>query len=342
MILHAYVARTAVAAVAGLVLAGCGSSPLHMTSTAASSPDAAAEPGVSTYLCQGADNGTLLQWRDSDGDLSGTYEFAQLSGQAPQEQVSSNSGNLSGTLDGTAITVSIGLSQPLYGTLSGGQLTLNVPQQDGTIQAGTCTQASIGDWNNAVAALDSRASGDNQQANQAQAQASHDQGVSQAQQSLASDVSGLQNDSNSLNNDNSLAGDIKSMQTDYATEQSDYKTEQSDSCDSMGGDADTVGGDSDTVGGDLDTLNGDIGTLQSGGMQGIKADLANVQSDLSALQSLGASPDTSTSPAIAAGNQALKNAANAISWAQGQGKQINGEAQQLTTTAQNYASSHCG
>jgi hypothetical protein len=46
-------------------------------------------------------------------------------------------------------------------------------------------------------------------------------------------------------------------------------------------------------------------------------------------------PGTDSSGAVAAGNQALTTAANAISWAQGQGNTINGEAQQLATTAQN-------
>jgi hypothetical protein len=59
----------------GLVLlVGCGSGSLHLTS-AASTPSAAAEPGVSTYLCQGSSDDSLLQWRASGSDLSGTYEF---------------------------------------------------------------------------------------------------------------------------------------------------------------------------------------------------------------------------------------------------------------------------
>ena len=74
---------------------------------------------MDSYLCSGTTSDELLQWRDSGGDLSGTYQYADLSGQAPSEQVSSSSGNLTGTLDGTAITMSIGLSQDLYGTLSG-------------------------------------------------------------------------------------------------------------------------------------------------------------------------------------------------------------------------------
>jgi hypothetical protein len=332
-----------------LLLTACASSgQQHLVSSSggpsasSGSPSAGAEPGVTSFVCQGTINDTLLQWQDSGGDLSGTYEYSALSGQPPQETVSSNSGNLTGTISGTAITLSIGFSQPLYGTLDGSQLTLNVPQQDGSFQAGTCTQGSLSDWNNAVSLLHSQAGTANNQAAQAQAQASQDQSVSQAQQSLASDVSALQNDASTLNNDTSLAGDIKSMQSDYQAEQKDYQTEQSDSCDSMGGDADTVGGDADAVGGDLDTLNGDITDLQAGGIQSVKNDLSAIQNDLSTLQSLGSTPGTDSSGAVAAGNHALKNAASVISWAQGHGKTINGEAQQLATTAQNYASSHCG
>ena len=153
-----------------LFLTGCGSA--ASLSRGTSSPVAASEPGVSTYLCSGSTNDMLLQWRDSSGDLSGTYENAQLSGQAPSQQVSANNGELSGTLDGSAITLTVGFSQPLYGSLSNGQLALNVPQSDGTIQAGTCTQATISQWNNTIASLNGTASSDNNTALQQQAQAS--------------------------------------------------------------------------------------------------------------------------------------------------------------------------
>lgn len=323
-----------------VLLTGCGN-PLavHITGPASS---AAAEPGVSTYLCSGGTDSDLLQWRENSGDLSGTYQSVQVSGQALSEEVSSNSGGLSGTLDGTAITLSIGLSQPLYGSLSDGQLSLNVPQSNGTIQTATCRQASIADWNKEVAALSSQVNADNQQANQAEAQASHDQDASQAQQSLAHDVASLEGDSETLNNDNSLATDISQMKTDYATEQSDYQTERSDSCDSMGVDADGVGTDADGVGTDLDGLQTDVSGLKSGDIQAVQDDLSSVARDLSALHGLGVSPDMDSSSAIDAGNKALSSAANAIKWANGQGNTIDSEAQQLGTTAQSYANSRCG
>jgi hypothetical protein len=306
-------------------------------------PSPAAEPGVTTYMCTSVSEDLLLQWQTDSTDLSGTYQDAELSGTAPSEQVTTNSGNLSGTLNASGgITLSIGFSQPLYGTITSGQLTLNVPQSDGTIQPDACTSASLNDWNNSVSGLQNQVASDNAAAEQQQAQQQHDQDVSTAQQSLASDVSSLESDAQTLNTDDSLATAVNQMKTDYQQEQTDYATEQSDSCDSMGGDADTVGGDADTVGGDLDSLNGAVTSLQGGDIQSVKTDLSDIQSDLSTLQGLGATPSISTSAAISTGNQALTSANSAISWANGQGSIINGAAQQLATTAQDYANSHCG
>jgi hypothetical protein len=98
-----------------LLAAGCGG--IVPISHSPATHSAGAEPGVDSYLCSGNTSDELLQWRDSGGYLSGTYQYANLSGQAPAEQVSSNSGNLTGTLSGTAITMSVGLSQDLYGSL---------------------------------------------------------------------------------------------------------------------------------------------------------------------------------------------------------------------------------
>ena len=255
--------------------------------------------------------------------------------------ISGPPGALTGTLNGTAITMSIGLSQDLYGTLSGGQLTLNVPQQNGTIQAVTCRQASIDDWNKAVGVLNSQAGSDNQRASQAQAQASHDQAVSNAQGSLSRDMTSLQSDASSLENDNTLAGDVNTMKQDYQSEQNDWRTEQSDagSC-GVSGDAGAISGDASAIGGDQSALQADIGSLQSNGMAAVKTDISAIGSDVSAIRNLGATPSADPSGAIAAGNKALADARNAINWASNQGNQIVREANSLSNTAQSYANSH--
>jgi hypothetical protein len=327
------------AAVALLVIAavtGC-SGVLYGHSQATGS--AAAEPGVSTYLCSGSTSDELLQWRSSGGYLSGTYQYADLSGQAPQEQVSSNSGNLSGTLDGTAITVSIGLSQDLYGTLSGGQLTLNVPQQDGTIQAATCNQATVNDWNSAVASLNSQAGSDNKAQASASAAAATQQQIAALQSGLQSDVTTLAQDAARLDGDNSLAGDVQAMKNDLGTEQKDYATVQNDTCSSAGGsretDASTVDTDASTVDTDQSTVQTDISSLQN---NQVSSDISKVQGDVSQLKSLGASPDTDPSAALAAGNKALKDMASAIAWAQQQASALDGQAHQIAKAADALAS----
>lgn len=63
-----------------------------------------------------------------------------------------------------------------------------------------------------------------------------------------------------------------------------------------------------------------------------------MQKDASTLQSLGAKPATDPSTAIAAGNKALTDAQNAINWANQQGQSINGQAEQISQDASNYAS----
>ena len=167
------------------------------------------------------------------------------------------------------------------------------------------------------------------------------QAVQQAQQKLASDVASLGYGSASLNSDNSLAGSVTSMKQAYGREQQQYQTEQSASCDVMGGDADDVSGDADDVGGDLTDLQASISYLRSQKDQAVKNDLAAVQGEVHTLQGLGTAPGTDYSATVAAGDQALLNAATAISWAQDQGNSINEQAHQLASTAQAYANSHC-
>ena len=287
----------------------------------------------------------FLQWNSANGYLSGTYQDASISGTAPQEQVNTTQGNLGGTTSGSGgITLNIGTAT-WYGTIAGSTATLNVPQNDGSIQPVTCTQAGVSDWNSAVAQLNGQVTTDNNTTQQAQASQSaaavQAQQISSAQQSLASDVSSLQSDTSTLNTDTSLAGDVNAMKQDYRTEQTDYQTEQTDyqegGCTQEGGDAGTVGADAGTVGADLGSLQADVSSLQAGDIQSIQTDLSHVKTDLSTLQGLGVTPAVSSATALAGGNQALTNAANAISWAQGQGKTINSEAQALATTAQNWA-----
>src|SRR5260370_39097227 len=99
-----------------LLAAGCGGGIIPVGHSSATH-SAGAEPGGDSYLCSGITSDELLQWGDSGGDLSGTYQYADLAGQAPSGQVSSPSGSLTRTLNGTGSTMSISLWQYMYSTL---------------------------------------------------------------------------------------------------------------------------------------------------------------------------------------------------------------------------------
>jgi len=142
-----------------VLLAGCSSPPAGHIAGSASS--AAARPGESTYLCPGIAGGELLEWREHDGDLRGTFHYMWLSGQAPSEGITSLSGDLTGTLRGTAITLHAGFSHPLRASLKGGLFSLNIPDPDGATETVTCRRASMADWNKEVAALNNKLNADN-------------------------------------------------------------------------------------------------------------------------------------------------------------------------------------
>jgi hypothetical protein len=221
-------------------------------------------------------------------------------------------------------------------------VTLNVPQQDGSIQPTTCDSSGVNDWNKTVSGLNSGIDAANNNALEQQAQASTSAAINQGQQQLSSDLSTLENDTNSLNTNKQLGADVNQMKADYGTEQNDYQTEVSQgSCSdgSMDSDEAQVSSDASQVDSDYDQLQDDVQSLQGNdGIGGIQSDMSTVNSDLTALNNLGTTPAVSASAALAGGTKAINSANAAVQWADGQGKAIDAEADQLTTTAGNFES----
>jgi hypothetical protein len=265
---------------------------------------------MTMFICQGTANDTLLQWQDSNGYLSGSYQYSSISGQAPQEQVSTNAGDLSGNLNGNAISVSIGLQQPLYGTLDGSQLTLNVPQSDGSFQAGTCNSGSLSDWNSAVSALDSQVNSDNNTALQQQAQASTAAANQQQEQSAQGDVSTLTQDANLSSDVSSVTGDVQTTDGDLATTRSDAAQGNGDNCTNA---SSTVYNDAaSTVYNDvLSTLSNDVGTVAID-ISKVRSDISTVQNDQAALTNSGLPATSGAGSAISAAQAAIASAISTV------------------------------
>jgi hypothetical protein len=336
--------RILVIAAACAVLGGCGSAvsftsaPRAASSAASPSASAVAEPGVATYLCQFSDGDLLLQWTANGGYLDGTYQDAALSGTPPQESVDTTQGALSGGLNGSGITLNIN-SATWYGTVSGSAVTVNVPQQDGTIQPATCDQSSVTGWNSAIASLNSQTSGNNGAAAQQQQQAAQASANAAAQQQAQSDLTTLQG--LSLASDLSkLSGDLSKTSTDLAAE----KTVAAAGPNADGGDCynlesnvnydaeDDVEYDAqDDFGYDLqENLQPDISSARN--------DVSTLQSDLSGLANMGLPAPQGAQAAITAANDAISGA---ISTANADISQENGYVSQAYAVANATATGSC-
>lgn len=334
--------KVAVLAVTIAALCGCGSAALppaaSLLSPAATS-QAPVSTGQTTYICSGSSQATLLQWTDDNGDLSGTYTYSYLTGTAPQEQVSSSNGNLSGTLNGTAITLDIGFQQPMYGSLSGGTLTLNVPQSDGSYQPGTCTSGTLSAWNSVVSGFDTQASGDNSNEVQASASASQASANAAAEQQAQTDMGTLQG--------LSLSSDLSKLSSDLTQTSNDLAAEKTAAA--AGPNAD--GGDCYNLEENVDydaqenveyDAQEDLGyDLQENLVPDISSgrqDISAFQSDLSNLQGIGLSAPAGAQAAITAAENTISNA---VSMANADISQENGFVSQAWSVANSIATGSC-
>jgi hypothetical protein len=150
-------------ALALLALSGCGHS-----------------GGPATYLATSGTAVALIQWQESSsGHLQGTIFEDQVSGTALSETIYASSRLFTGSVNGSSVSLTLsglfGIEPRVSGTLSGNTLTLQVRQNDGTVQQATFTAAGFSDFQKAAAALLSRIQNANNVAAAAQAQAQQQQ-----------------------------------------------------------------------------------------------------------------------------------------------------------------------
>ena len=354
------------------------SSPVPAPSASASTPPlVGTAAGANIFLCRQSADQTLIQWQYSNGNLAGTYDEAKLSGQAPAEKVNSTTGNITGTMDGSDVTLNTTApittpnttapsvstaptantgSSSIKGTVTASQLTLNMPQSDGTYQSTSCDQAAVSDWNSLIDSLNSQAQQDNVQASQTAAQASQSSSqtpspadpaqAGQAQQTLVNAVAALRGDASALAGNRQFSTDVGNIQQAYDAAKAEWQTEQKKgSCadGSMTAEASMVAADASWSGARLNTLRSDVQWVRrtSGPIARVQNELTAAQTNLNTLRSLAIAPDTDPSDTIDAGSKALDDMNNTISSAQAQGNAIAAQANQLATAAQNYAKSRC-
>jgi hypothetical protein len=276
-------------------------------------------------------------------------------GQAPNLSTTSNTLRITGTMQGSTITLSFDDGPDAFGTLSGGSFTLNFPQPDGTLSPITFNSASASQYNSVLTNLKQRIAQANQTAANAQA-------LQQEEQKIDSDASAVNADLNLDTSDltnavQSVQGTLQQEAKDLAATQAEEQKvvaeapsgDQSQTCydASSGVEYDASSGvEYDASSGvEYDASSGveRQATLLRSYVQSLQADFAQFQSDESNLP--GYSPPNS--PTQSQVNQTVRvtNAAisSAISTTNGYIDQANAE---VTTAyqyvAQAYQAGNCG
>ena len=117
-------------AVLSSALAACGSG----SGTVAKSQqgNVLVAPG---YLTTSPTGVAFIQWTRSGISLSGSALVVSVTGTVPNEQTTSSSESVSGELNGDQLTFhsSGGCTNPCFGQLTKAGLTLNIPQQGGSL-----------------------------------------------------------------------------------------------------------------------------------------------------------------------------------------------------------------
>jgi hypothetical protein len=292
-------------------LAGCSSAAGSPTAGKAVAQNAtpASEPGIATYLCRFSNGDLLLQWTNGNSYITGTYQDAALSGSPPQESVNTTQGSLSGNVSGSGITLDVGTAT-WYGTITGSSVTVNIPQQDGTIQPAACDQSSVSGWNDAIASLNSQADGDNNATLQQQAQASSQAANQQQEQNAQEAVNTLTQAADVSGAVNAIANDVQTTENSLATTRADAANGNGNEC--LNASTTVYNDAATTVYNDvLTTAYNDLQTVASD-ISTVRADVSTVQSDQSALQSGGLPTTTGASAAISGAQAAIASAITTV------------------------------
>ncbi len=305
------------------------------------------------YLASGSKYVLFLQFTNTNGILSGEWNEADVvpSTSANVMQVNPFHTSFSALLNDTQFNLTVN-GHTYAGSFDGNNVTIEFPQQDGTLAPFTLTPASIDDYNTAITNLQSAVNQKNQNAANAQATASTLAATATAttdeQNRLNYDLQNIGSAISSLNSDANFSSLSGQYQNDLNQEQKDYQTEQNDA---SGGcsNASQVSADVNQVQADTNQITADDNQFQADKNQ-ISSDVSVVQDFVNKIEEhwndLGKSspgvPQNDIDTAVHNGNTALQNAQAAISSATSQIHGYNATSQQILQQANNlYSSMKC-
>jgi hypothetical protein len=240
--------------------------------------------GPETFVSHDQSGAMTISWTDDgSGHLVGSLQNATPNTDGNEGLVKTVNVSFTGTLhDGQISVVTngfLGVSSTWTGSLAGDALTLNIPQQDGSITPATFARGKVSDYNAAVTQLQDqvtqeRAKAASEAASAAAAAAAEAARVTaaavltDADKQVSDGVAALRGSLSDGLSFDAFNGDMATLQRDLETTRSDALKATSagaearanmDAC----GDASTAQGDASSVGGDESTIGGDESTAQA-------------------------------------------------------------------------------
>lgn len=202
------------------------------------------DDGPVAYLASDPSGVLLVQWSDDGGRLEGSGQLAK-----PQEgegvEVSASSFTLTGlrTDDDLSLTADFGLTikQTWAGVLDGDTLTLQMPQDDGTLAPVSFLRSDTDAFNLAVESLRTTVAFERQVVADAESQAAQAKASAQASEDLSRAMSELASDSASLAAVPDLGPMISSAEQALAAEQQAFDAATGSSCEARGESISAVG-----------------------------------------------------------------------------------------------------
>lgn len=267
--------------------------------------------GAASFMTASNSKVALIQWHTaSHGRLHGTITENAIGGSGPSQTVSINSERFTGTMRGQSVMLTFAamyfLNSRAHGTLSGGTLTMWVPQSDGTMREISLSQSDKAGYDRAVAALQKRVRHANLLAAKQQASQRRGSANAQAVQNSQIALSKLYRAS-SLASGGTLADGlarfadhIQAARARLAKEKADAVRDNKYCVAAL-----TVGGDAKAVDGAMLSMQGDAVSLMSD-ITNIRYDVATTKALLRHLNKAGVSAPNSASLVIASANANVK------------------------------------
>ncbi len=310
-------------------------------------------PAPGGYLASGSNYVLFIQFTNTNSTLSGEWNEADVvtNTYTNMLQVNPFHTSFSASLNGKQFNLNVN-GHTFAGSFDGNNVTIEFPQQDGTLAPITLTPASVDNYNNAITNLQNNVNQENQNTADVQATASTMAATATAttdeQNRLNYDLANIGDAISKLQSDADFSSILKQYSDEITQMQQDYQQEQSDAnggCANYG----TVGVDDGTVQVDQGTIETIDGSLQVQ-ISSMQADLANVEDFMQKIQqhwnNLGqVAPNVTQNDINAAiqngtnainhGKSNLKSAQNQVGGFDNQAKQIVGQADSL------YNNMHC-